>query len=196
MHRADAREVADQRVARDRGEHGHAVLPALPGADQKLAARKVEVLHPQLQPFHQPEPRPVQQLTDELVGRAGRPECGEHDVHLCAREDRGQARRALRPRHAVQPRQRRLEHDTVKEEQRGPGLILRGRAHAVTGGEVGEERLNGRDVERGRVPVTAVVHEAADPADVRLLGARAVVPHAHGGAQRREQARPGGRGRR
>ena len=163
-------------------------LPALPRPHQHLTPGEIDVLHPQLQPVHQAEPRAVAQLADQLVGGRRRPGCAEDGVHLGAREHGRQARRALRAGDAVEAGQRRLEHDAVQEHQRRPRLVLRGRAHPVPGGEVGEERLDRGDVERGRMPVTAEVDEAPHPGHVGLLGAWAVVPHPDGGPKPREQA--------
>jgi hypothetical protein len=66
----------------------------------------------------------------------------------------------------------------VEEEQGGQGLRLGSRRHVLFVREVREE---GRDVagaELGGVPLPAVNDVAADPVDIRLLGAEAVVPNA------------------
>lgn len=47
------------------GEHCDPVLVALAPADDQLMSRKVQILHPQTQSFHQPYSTPIQQATHQ-----------------------------------------------------------------------------------------------------------------------------------
>jgi hypothetical protein len=78
----------------------------------------------------------------------------------------------------------------VQEEDRGQGLILRGRGDLALDGEVVQEREDLAGPHRVGVPQTMESDEPAHPRRVgRLLGAAAVVAHADGGREAVEELR-------
>jgi hypothetical protein len=76
----------------------------------------------------------------------------------------------------VQPWQFRAQHFPVEKQQSALRLVLRRGRHVSLDREMGQKRLDMRASHFARVPAPIEHDIAADPVDIRLLGAYAVVP--------------------
>ena len=182
--------LLDRRPQRNR-EHGVPVLPTLAVADQDLVALEIQVLDPELKPFEQPHPGPVEQAADE----ARRPtHTGQEPPHLVAAQDHGQTGGPPRPHEAFQPGDLEAQRLPVQEQQRRERLVLGGGRDVTFDGEVGQERVDLDVAHFPRMSPAVEEDEAPDPADVGILGARRVVPRSQRRAHEVEQARRAGFG--
>src|SRR5690606_30499019 len=73
------------------------------------------------------------------------------------------------------PRQLDPEHLPVQEQQRRQRLVLRTRRNPPPRGQAGQERLHLRPAKLARMSLAIGQDKAADPGDIRLLGAKAVM---------------------
>ena len=120
-------------------------------------------------------------------------------LHLLAREHQREAARELGARRLLQALELPAEDVAVEEHDRGEGLVLGPGADVAGHGEVREEHHDVGGAQLVRVAPAVKQHEAADPAQVGLLGPQAVVaaadrrPHAleksRGGSRRGEWGR-------
>ncbi len=181
-----AREVRIQRPDQACRQHGHAITRAFAIAHRDLVAFEIDILDAQPQSLQEAHPRAVQK-TDNQPARAFqlREQCSyfvfpEHD------------RKVLRPlgaHHAIQPRQIDLQHLAVKKQQRRQGLILcRGR-HTTGSGEVRQERLDLRAAHLPGMFLAVKENEAANPLQISVFRAHAVVFNAQSVAYLVEQTR-------
>lgn len=80
---------------------------------------------------------------------------------------------------AVQPGQLNSENFPIKKQNRAQGLVVRGSRHLAVGGEMRQKRLNVAGTHVARVPhgpaMARPANEEANPVDVHLLSAEAVV---------------------
>ena len=113
------------------------------------------------------------------------------------RGDDGQARGPLGVNEIAHPGERTIKDRLVEEEQRRERLVLGRRTHAAGVSQARNER---RDLPLGHlfwVALAVKQNEAPDPANVSLLGPRAVMPRAkrrsHAIEQRRRIGRRAGR---
>jgi hypothetical protein len=112
--------------------------------------------------------------------------------HLVAAEHHGKASRLAGPQlHTLQVRQRGLEDVATEEEQRGERLVLGRGGDAAVRRQVGVESADLRGP-RGRGMLLAVGEdEAADPEDVPVLRAGAILLESCGGPDPVEELRGG-----
>lgn len=137
-------------------------------------------------PGHPPTARHQPFRAAQLAEERGHLILGEHDR---------QAHRALRTRHAVQPRELNPEDLPVEKQQRRERLVLRRRGHVALDREVIEKRSHLGRAHVARVPLAGEKDKATDPVQVRFLGAQAVVPLAQRVAHLVEQPRGSNRTR-
>ena len=183
---APGRTVIRSRAALPRRTHSVASGLAAPDAD--LPPLEIDILHAQAQGLEQAEPASVQEQRDE-VDVAG--QMTEQGADLVARQHDGASLRTLRPDHEFEALEVPVQNLPIQKEERARGLVLRGRAHAALGGEVSQERRDFRGSHARGVREVVKPHESANPKDVRLLGAAAVVPPTNREADMDEK--PGGR---
>ena len=119
----------------------------------------------------------------------------EDGTDLLASQDDGQVMRALRVDEVVQPGDVLLEDLAVEKEERAEGLVLRRCRDLPIDGQRRQKVRELRRSHLGRMALAVEEDVAADPGDIRLLGATAIVPDADGLADAVEQARLGRVGR-
>ncbi len=91
------------------------------------------------------------------------------------------SRFGLRARTTPSIRSSRLyQHMFVKKQQRCQSLVLRGRGHVFFDRQVGQEAVHVAFGQLARMRAGVKQDEAANPVDVSLLGAVAVMPGAQG----------------
>ena len=185
----DALQVRAQGRDEPGGQDGHPVLSSLSVADDQLLAGEVHVLDAQAAALQQAEAGPVHQGRHEPRRTA---HAAQHGDDLVAGEHHGQALRQAGARHLVEPRQLAAEDLAVEEEKGAERLVLGGGADLAPRGEVAEVPRHLGCAEAVGVPLPVKEDEAADPGDVRVLGAAAEVPGAQDAADAVEE--PGGRG--
>ena len=172
-------------------EDGDAILHALAVTHHDAAVVEVDVLHSQAQRFEQSQSAAVQQPGDEPVG-AGH--LGDHLAGFLAGEHGRQALRAVRAHDIVDPGQVDIQHAFVEKEQGGEGLRLGGGRDLAGVGEVAQEIPDLVAAHVARVAAGVEEDEAADPVDISLFGAVAVVAEADGGADGVQEAGWSGHG--
>ena len=141
-------------------EHGDAVLGPLALANDELAVRKIDILHPKAQALHEPHARAVQQLGHQGM-RAFHP--GEHRVRLEPRQDDGEPARFLGARDALHPRKVHAKYLAVEEQQRSKRLVLGGGRDVAIDGERREERGHMLRTKLARVAHPVEADVAAHP---------------------------------
>ena len=189
---ADALQVPGEVRLHDGRQHRHAVLVALAAPHDDLVRPEIHVLDAEAAALEEPEPGPIEQKRHESR-RAFEP--AQHGPHLVPGQDDGQALRALGADDLVHPREIDCQDLPVQEEQGAQRLVLRGRGDLPLDCEGAQEA---RDFGRPHVGGVALVVEedvAADPRDVGLLGAAAVMSGADGYADAVEQSWLGRTGR-
>src|SRR5262249_29709415 len=102
-------------------------------------------------------------------------EAADDAADLRARQHGRESPRPPRADNGVQIGQLLDEDVAIEEEKRGQRLRLGGRADGAVHGEVRDERIDLDGAHFRRVALAVKEDVAADPADVRLLGAQAVV---------------------
>src|SRR5258705_9287133 len=103
----------------------------------------------------------------------------EYPCHFVAREHHGQSRGALRAHQLGHPLHAPAEDDFIEEQDGAESLILGGGADA-TGGQL---RQKGRDLRFAhllRMARATRYDKAPYPCEVRLFGARTVMPEPNG----------------
>lgn len=154
------------------GEYGSAVVAAVGVAHEDFALFEIQVLDSQAESLEQPQASAV----EERGGQARRAmHAGKDRGDFGTGENDGDTDRAARAWHTVQCAERAPENIDIEEQERVQRLILRGGGNASLGGQVREER--GDLTFAQDVWVSAVVKEdeSANPADIRLLRAGAVM---------------------
>ena len=172
---------------------GHFIVRAdeVRSADRIAALKDLHHPVPAILPdlVEQPQTRSVQQQRHELRHAA---QLAQQGSDLVPREHDGKAIALLRMHHPVgRDGERPTQHGLVQKQQRGSGLVLRGRTDLPPLGEMREKRLHLARAHRGGMPATVKLDVTPYPGDVRLLGPRTVMPRPHGGAEPAQQsARP------
>ena len=187
MQRDGPFDVSPKRFAQALRQERRPVLLPFPVADEEMPLAEVDVLDPEPEAFHQPEPRAVEQPGHQ-PGRAV--ELGEDRADLVAGQDDRQPLRPLGPDHVVaDPVEGPVEDDLIEEQQGGQSLILgRGRDLPVDRQMVEE----GYDLSFSHLvgmPFAVEEDELPDPADVSLLRPDAVMKSADRVADPIEQPR-------
>ena len=155
------------------GEHRHAVPASLPVAHDDPVHLEVDVLDAEAEAFAEPQPGSIEQARHEAVPVV---EVSEEPVDLVPGEHDRDAPRPACGRDAVECDDILAEHVAIEEEDGVPSDVLCGGADVAFHCEMGEE---GSDLCRAHafgVTDIVIVHIPADPVDVRLLRAQAVVP--------------------
>jgi hypothetical protein len=114
---------------------------------------------------------------------------GKHGADFLGRQDDRQVVRALGIDEVVEPGNLLLEDRAVEEEEGAEGLVLRRCRNLAIDGQRRQEARELRRSHLGGVPLAVEEDVAADPGDVHLLGATAIVPGANGMAHAIEQPR-------
>jgi hypothetical protein len=180
---------AQRRFERGR-QHHHPVLPALALAHDDGTAVEVDVLDTQAQPFHQAHAGAIEQLRQQrMLGRSHLGQRGEDARDLVARKHDGQALALRRAADVTDPGHRLLQHLLIEKQQGRQGLPVGGRRDLALGREPGQERLDLRARQLGRMAQAVVVDEGTHPVHVGALSAQAVVEVADLLAHLIEQAR-------
>ena len=169
------RAVAEQVGAQRGGQQGLTILVALADAHGDGVAREVDVLDAQLHGLEQTQAGAVEQTGDEAGGAL---HDGEQGGDLAAVEHDGEVFAGTGAHELVEPWQVDVQDFAVEEQDRGEGLVLRGRGAAFGDGEVGQERGDVLGAELARVAQVVEADEAAEPMLVRFFGARAVAARA------------------
>ena len=154
------------------------------------AARELDVLDADPEPFEEAEARAVEEARHEARRAVHR---AQHRLDLVPRQDDRQPPRTLRSRERVDEPERAAEHGVVEEEDRRERLVLRRRSDVPVFGQMREEGGDVPLAERGRVlrppnGVSVEEAEAADPRGVGLIGPDGVVPDPTGGPDGVEEA--------
>lgn len=177
VEQADAREVAAERLDQRHRQRGAPVLLPLAGADGDLVVAEVEVLDPQADALHHPQPRAVEERDHQAVGAAG---VGEDAPRLLAGEDDGDARGAPGPLNALDVGQLDLEDLAVEEEERAERLVLGRSGYLPVRREMREELADLIRAHLRGVALAVEEDEALDPVDVGALRADAIMPEPQG----------------
>jgi hypothetical protein len=188
---ANELDLRAQALAGAGGQEGRAVVRPLAATDGDLMAIEVDVLHAEGERFLHAESGAVEDLAEETEGRL-KPVEQREDV--AAREDVGEVVGALRAFEAFERGHLDLEDLAVEEDQRAQGLVLRRRCAATTDREVIEECGDLGGAHLARVTPVVEADELANPAEVRLLGARRVVQAADRGGDGFEEGHGGAPG--
>jgi hypothetical protein len=96
------------------GQEGHAVFLPLAVADDEVLLAEIDVLDPEAEAFHQPQPGTIKQTGHEMLLAI---ELGQDGADLGAREDHGQPFWPLGPAGVDASLQGSLEDDFVEEQQ-------------------------------------------------------------------------------
>ena len=187
---ADALEVGAQGLGQAAGQDGDAVLAALAVVHGELEAEEVHVLDPEPAALEQAQAGAVHEGAHEPGHAAQLPkDC----VDLLAREHERQARGLLGAGRLLEPGELAAEDVAVEKEKRAEGLVLGRGADVAREREVREVAGHRAGAELVGVPLAVEQDVAADPGEVRLLGAAAEVPRADRQAHALEEPRgPGG----
>jgi hypothetical protein len=146
-----------------------------------------------LQRLLQPQSATVEDRPDQPVLVL---ESGEDGAHFRVRKYDGQMARRFRTHDVLEPRQFEFEYLLVQEQQGGQGLVLRRRRDFPHDRKVRQEGLDFRRAHLPRMPLLVEEDVAADPLQVLLLGAIAVMQRPQLFPHLVEQAgRPSTRGR-
>jgi len=172
VQQAHLRQLAQQRFAQRARKHRHPVLAALAIADGQLVALQVHVLDPQPRALHQAQPAAVEQPGHQRLPPG---QALQQPHHLRARQHHRQPPRPLGTDHVLHPRQLDAQHLPIEEEQGGQRLVLGAGGHVVPRRQPGEKRLHRRPVQFRRMPRQPRPDIPADPVQIRLLRAQAVV---------------------
>lgn len=172
MLRPDRREMAGQLGPEYRREHRDPVLVPLSAPDDELTGGEVDVLNPKAAALEHAEPGAVEKAGHEAGCSL---ELIEDNANLAVGQDDGEPLRALGAHDLVEPGKIDFQHVTVQEQESTQRLVLCRSGHVAVDGQRSEEA---RDVRRSQLRWVALAVEenvAADPDDVGLLGASAVV---------------------
>jgi hypothetical protein len=137
-----------------------------------LVLTEIDVLDPQAQAFHEPQPRAVQEAGHELLV-AFQP--SKHGADLLASEDDGEPFRPLGSDHVLDLFERAIHDDPVQKEQSAKRLVLGGGRHVFLVCQGGEKRRHLGLAHLQRVPFSVEQDELLDPENVSLLGTNAVM---------------------
>src|SRR3989304_3579146 len=133
------------------------------------------------------ESRPVQEQCHQARDPV---ELAEDGSNLFAGQDDGQPPGAFRVHDAVEPGDLLAEHLAVQEQQRAQRLVLRGGRHLPLNSERPRELRHLSRSHLGGMALAVKQDVPADPPDVRLFRATAVVARAYGVAHPVEESRP------
>ena len=141
--------------------------------DHDLTAFEIHVLHPQPQHLQQPQAGAVQNLRHQLARPFHR---ANHLPDFLLRQHHRQSWRTIHP-HEIARHHRRLQHLTIKEQQRIQRLILCGTRHIQRRGEVGQKRRHTGRAQITRMPpfsggLAMKLQKAHHPFPVRPLRAQ------------------------
>ncbi len=170
------RQLRPQWLGQRTWQHGATIFRPLALAHQNFVTFEIHVLHAHAHALHQPHPGAVQQAPHQP--RQAR-QFAQQRRHLRSGQHHRQTLRPPRPLDPVQPRQLDAQHLFVKEQQRRQGLVLRSRSDMGMHRQRGEETLDLRRTESGRVALVVGQDKTANPADISVLTApgHAQPPH-------------------
>jgi hypothetical protein len=183
--RSNEREVLSERCQEGERQDDRSILSTLAVADEDLASLEIDVLDSELQRLDQAQATPVQKSAHDPVRAT---QAAEQRTGFATGEHDRQALGAFRVREIAEPRELPPQHDLVQEEQASQRLVLRGRADFPDGGEAGEECGDLGLAERLGMALVVKQDETANPTDVGLLGARALMARPQAGPDAVEEA--------
>ncbi len=172
MELADSGEMGLERLFEPRRQKGDPLAHAFAFADGDLVIIEIDIFDAEAEGLEQTQAAPVEEMNHEAVIAF---EMGEDGARLGAGEHDGEFSRAAHAFHAGDEIQFPIEHLPIEEKESAEGLILSGGGNGAINGEVTEE---GGDFHFAHgVGMTFVMEkdEAADPIQVSLLRADAVV---------------------
>ena len=158
-------------------EHGGAILRALAVTDDDLVRREVDILNSQTTALEEAQAGAIEQRRHEPLCAV---ELADDGAHLVAAENDREVSRPLGPDDVIEPGQILMQNVPVEKQKSAERLVL-GR-----GGDPALDRQGAqkpRDLSGTHLGGMALAVEedvAADPADVRLLGAATAVAKADG----------------
>jgi len=144
-------------------------LFTLRAAHENLVTPEIYVLDAQAAAFEQPQTGTVQQRRHQSRRSL---HVREHERDLFAREHHGDVDRALRTHQIVQPGKVAIEHLPVQEEERGEGLVLRGRTDPAARSEIAEKSRDVFTSETCGVAPSVELVVSPHPPEIRFLRAR------------------------
>jgi len=169
---ADAGEMGLERCVQTDRQEGDSLAHAFAFADADLVVAEIDVFDPEAQDFEEAEATAVEEVDHEPIIPF---ELGKDGPDFGAGKDDRKLRRAPDAFHAGEVLELPLEDLPIKEEEGAEGLILGGGGDAAVDGEVTEEGGNLRFAQLLGVAFAMEEDEAANPIEIRLLGADAVV---------------------
>ena len=174
-----------ERPAKPLGQEGDAFAQAFAFAHGDLFVTEVDIFDPKTQAFEQAQTAAIEEMGHEPIVAL---EPGEDGARFGTGKDHRDFRRSLGPLE-IDELEFALEHMLIKEKQRAKSLVLgRGSDVSVDGQMIKE----GGDLifpHIAGVPLIVEENEAADPIEVRLLGADGVTFDAKMPADAVEQLR-------
>lgn len=154
------------------GEHGNPVFVSLAVPHDDLAIAEIEVFHPKAQAIHEAESGSVEQGAHH---RKGWLQIFEKPRHLVASEDDGQFPRTLGPFKLAEIPEFDFEDVFVEEYDGVERLVLRGSCHFPFHGQVAQKGVHFGGAHIPGVPLSLKEDVSADPLQIGLFGAQAVV---------------------
>jgi len=150
------------------------VFVSLPFADGDLAALEVQVFDPQAEGLQKPESSPVQQHPDQPFVAV---QVRQEPRYFIDGQDNREPLGATGANDAFDPVERLLEDVLVEEQDRGESLVLcRGR-NVFFDGQMREKAVDIAFGQLARVPACVELDVPANPVEVGLFRAAAVMPH-------------------
>lgn len=175
MEGLDAIHLPAQGLFERAGQEGDAILPALAVADEDVALAEVDVLDPEPEAFHQPQPGSIEEAGHQ-PGRAV--ELIEDGVDLVAGQDGGQALGPTGGDDAGPLLERLTENLAIEEKDGAEGLILGRGGDIPLDGQVGQERFQLGDAHLPGMALAVEEDESPDPIDVGIFRPDAVMQDA------------------
>jgi hypothetical protein len=132
-------QLPPQRLHQRMRQHAHPVLLPLPLTDGELEPGKVEVLDPQPDALHQPQPTAVEEARHQARCPV---DMSEDGARLFAGEHLRQSRQPLRPLHVLNGGQLDVEDVPVEEKQSAERDVLGGGGDVLLHRQVRKERAD------------------------------------------------------
>jgi len=157
-----------------RWQHGHAIFLPFPVADKEFAAREVDVLHTQLESLEQTQTSTVEQRAHQPYFAV---EQSQHRLDLLTRQYHRQTLWLFRSDGSTNFTEIDMQYLLVEKEQCVEGLILRRSGNVGFESKVAEKLSNLVHAHFGRMTLTVKENVTSNPANVGILGLRAIVFH-------------------
>jgi hypothetical protein len=152
------------------GQHDHAVLVPLAGADYDLSASQVNVLDARLAALPQAQAAAVEEPGHELKGAVAPLHVLEDGRHFLRRQHYGEPSRSLCP-DGIESAKVDFQHLFVQEQQGMEGLVLRAGRDVPVHSQVREELLDLGSAHVSWMAFVVKQNQAARPVGVAFAGA-------------------------